>query len=633
MTPRTVVRRALLVAALTVPAVLPAAASATTLWPATLQASNTGMWPSMVIPADGRPVIAHYDAANGRLLVSRCNDRACRGGDEAVSALDTAAQTGRASAMVLSGHLPVIAYQYLTGNDLRVARCNDLACAGTGDTVETVDSASMVIGATSIAVPADGFPVISYFDAVGSDLKVMKCNDTACAGANETITTVFSTGTAGLQSAIAIGHDGKPVIAFNVTSAGDSDLWFMRCNDAACAGADETVMPVDTTGDVGDAPAMAVPADGRPVISYHSDGTDHLKVARCSDASCTPDPGHPPQTVDATGNVGDHSAIAVTAAGNPVISYHDTANGDLKLLECNDAACTPGGNTMSVVDADGAGSASSIALGFNGRPVIAYRSDTVSGLRVAASDPVAAAPAGAVDMGSVDAAAGAATATLTVTSSGGTPVTFGTPSVTGADTPAFSVTGGTCAGKPVNAGATCTVTLAFDPDEVGTVTDTLTIPSDDPAGALTRTLTGEGTFTGAAPTPPGYDPPASAPAPGPTVPSTPVAAPALSALTAARGLLTVRATDATTAALTVAAKRPRGAALTRALAACAGKRGAARTRCADAARWTTVKRRTVAFTAGIATLRLGKVRGTHRVTVTLTGPGGTATVTRTLRLR
>lgn len=634
MTPRLAWRRALLAAALTVPAVLPAAAPAATLWPATVTTANTGMWPSLVIPADGRPLISHYDGANGWLLVTRCDDRACQGGDEDVSVLDNTAQTGRESAMALSGGTPVVAHQYLTANDLRVGRCDDLACSGGGDTAGTLDSGSWVIGNVSMAVPADGFPVIAYFDATANDLKVMKCNDAACAGSDETVTTVYTTDVAGFGNAIGIGQDGRPVIAFSVLNAGSADLFFMRCNDAACAGGDETVMPVATAGDAGDAPAMVVPPDGRPIISYYADDTDDLRVVRCTDAFCTP-AGGPPAAADTTGDVGDHSAITVNAAGNPVISYHDTTNGDLRLLECNDPACATGGDTMTVVDADNAGATSAIAMDAHDRPVIAYRSDGVDGLRVAASDPAATAPAGAVDLGSVDAdSGGAVAATLTVTSSGSTPITFGTPTVTGADGAVFTVTGGTCAGGTVAPGASCTVTLAFDPVEVGTVTDTLTLPSDDPAGSLTRTVTGEGTFTGTPPTDPGFTPPAPGPAPtSPTAPSAPVAAPRLTSVTAAKGVLTVRATDTTSAALVVAARRPAGPALTRALAACAKRKGTARTRCTDTARWKTLRRGTVTFTAGAATFRLGKLRGAHRVSVTLTGPGGTATATRTLRLR
>lgn len=634
MTPRLAWRRALLAAALTVSAVLPGTASAATLWPATVTAANTGMWPSIVIPGDGLPVISHYDAANGWLLVTRCNDRACQGGDETTTAVDTNAQAGRESAMALSGGTPVVAYEYLTGNDLRVGRCNDLACAGGDDTAGTVDAGSFVIGNVSIAVPADGFPVIAYHDATAGDLKVMKCNDAACAGGDETVTTVAATDVAGFGNTIGIGQDGMPVIAFSVLNSGSADLFFMRCNDAACAGGDETVMPVATTGDAGDAPAMVVPPDGRPIISYYADDTDDLRVTRCADASCTPAGGGPPVAADATGDVGDHSAITVSAAGNPVIGYHDATNGDLKLMVCNDRACTGGDETITVVDADTAGDASAIAMDTHDRPVIAYHSGAAGGLRVAASNPAATAPAGTVDMGAVDATTGgAATATVTVASSGTTPITFGTPTVTGADGAVFTVTGGTCAGAVVNPGATCTVTLSFDPGEVGTVTDTLTLPSDDPAGSLVRTVTGEGTFTGAPPTDPGFDPPASTPGPAPTTPSAPVTAPALTALTAARGVLTVRATGATTAALTVAAQRPKSPALTRAVAACAKRKGTARTRCTDTARWKTLRRGTVTFTADAATLRLGTLRGAHRVSVTLTGPGGTATATRTLRLR
>ena len=55
------------------------------------------------------------------------------------------------------------------------------ACTG-ASTISTVDDPVNFVGEyTSIAIGADGFPVISYWDQAAAALKVVKCNKASCA--------------------------------------------------------------------------------------------------------------------------------------------------------------------------------------------------------------------------------------------------------------------------------------------------------------------------------------------------------------------------------------------------------------------------------------------------------------------
>ncbi|MDG1876342.1 MAG: S-layer homology domain-containing protein, partial [Acidimicrobiales bacterium] len=75
-------------------------------------------------------------------------------------------------------------------------------------TLETTDTVGYF---TSVAVGADGNPVISHWDATNFDLELYVCADPACTtGTNQTLET---TGNVGWYTSVAIGNDGNPIIS------------------------------------------------------------------------------------------------------------------------------------------------------------------------------------------------------------------------------------------------------------------------------------------------------------------------------------------------------------------------------------------------------------------------------------
>ncbi|MBI2575264.1 hypothetical protein HYV82_05260, partial [Candidatus Woesearchaeota archaeon] len=76
--------------------------------------------------------------------------------------------------------LAVISYYDQTNTDTKVLKCGNINCSA-GNTITTVLNANDDSGQgwTSIAVPPDGLPVISYI-ATGGYLSVVKCANPAC---------------------------------------------------------------------------------------------------------------------------------------------------------------------------------------------------------------------------------------------------------------------------------------------------------------------------------------------------------------------------------------------------------------------------------------------------------------------
>ncbi len=188
---------------------------------------------------------------------------------------------------------------------------------------------------TSIVISTDGFPVISYRDQANLDLKVAKCGNAACSAGN-IFTAVDTAGDVGNNTSIAIGADGFPVIGYTDDSNGD--LKVAKCGNVACS-AGNTINSVDITDNVGWYASIAIGADSLPVISYNDQTNFDLKVAKCGNAACSA--GNTITAVDTVGNVGRYTSIAIGTDGLPVISYYDQGNFDLKVAKCGNAACNP----------------------------------------------------------------------------------------------------------------------------------------------------------------------------------------------------------------------------------------------------------------------------------------------------
>ena len=333
-----------------------------------------GSHTSITLGADGLPVVSYHDYTNGDLKVAKCNDPACSGGDETLSTVDSGLGAHTYTSITLGADgLPVLSYFDWTNGDLKVAKCNDAACAGGDETISTVDSEGTVGYNPSITLGVDGLPIVSYKDGDPIlDLKVAKCNDPACSGGDESISTVDSAGNTGGHPSITLGADGLPVISYRDDS--NNNLKVAKCNDTACTGGNETLSTVESGGY---GSSITLGTDGLPVIS-HWNSSQNLRVAKCNDAACDPtvNGAETLSTVDNSGYLDGDTSITLGADGLPVVSYAHYIDG-LKVAKCNDPACSGGDETLTTVDGVGnVGTNCSITLGADGLPVISYYDDS-----------------------------------------------------------------------------------------------------------------------------------------------------------------------------------------------------------------------------------------------------------------
>jgi hypothetical protein len=342
----------------------------------TLDASaDVGSYSSIAIGTDGLPVISYYYTTGGDLKVLHCGNRDCSSGNTTTS-VDTTNDVGRYTSIAIgTDGLPVISYYYVTGSDLKVTHCGNLACSS-GNTTTSLDTSNSVGQYTSIAIGTDGLPVISYYYVTGGDLRIMHCTNLACTSANSGIPD--TTNDVGLYTSIAIGTDGLPIISAYDNTNGD--LRVTHCSLVAC-GSGFTTTAVDTSNTVGQMTSIAIGTDGLPVISAYDSTNADLRVTHCGNQACGA--GNTTTAVDTTNSVGAYSSIAIGTDGLPMISYQYSTGPFLKVTHCGNQPCTSG-NVSTVVDnANDYGRLTSIAIGTDGLPVISSYSNGFGTLRFA----------------------------------------------------------------------------------------------------------------------------------------------------------------------------------------------------------------------------------------------------------
>ncbi len=223
----------------------------------------------------------------------------------------------------------------------------------------TLDSDGLAGEYTAVEIGQDGFPIIAYQGDGG--LRVLHCDSANCASG-----TIYDHGDSATDISLAIRSDGRPLIAYR--SLGALALRLFDCADTVCSNGNAR----NIDGGDGRYSAMVIRDDGRPMIAYNRPRNPAaLRVYDCTDSQCS---SGTIRTLDSTTEpvgFGLFPDIAINN-GTPIISYIDgfPAN-QLQVYRCSDADCTAG-DIYEV--GSGANSHTEIAVPADDRPLVTYYS-------------------------------------------------------------------------------------------------------------------------------------------------------------------------------------------------------------------------------------------------------------------
>lgn len=326
---------------------------------------NVGQYTSITVDANNQPVVSYYDATKGILKILHCGNAACNAGNSIVTP-DTTTSNGVQSSIKLNtiGN-PIVAYFDFTKHSLKILRCGNGNCTA-GNSISTVDAAADVGRYPSLNLDTNGNPAVSYLDLTNGKLKVLRCGNSTCSTGN-IITSIGANGIViGYFSSLMLDSNNRPVVSYYDSTNGDLNI--LRCGNSTCTSSN-IIMSVDTIGQVGLYTSLKLDSSSNPIVSYYDATNGDLKVLHCGSQNCNT---NSLVVADNTANVGQYTSLKLDANGKPVVSYWDETNGHLKLIHCGDANCSTG-NSITNPDVGGnTGWDTSLQLDINGYPVISY---------------------------------------------------------------------------------------------------------------------------------------------------------------------------------------------------------------------------------------------------------------------
>mgnify|MGYP001614679069 FL=1 len=329
---------------------------------------------ALTIGSDGLPIVTYL--TGGNLWFARCTRLDCTAWNK--HAIE--ASVGQTAITIGGNGFPVLAHVVASNGALRVLQCSDLDCINfTGTAADASVSANQI----SLAIATDGCPSVAYRKSVNSAFRTYFATTYGSGGcATWSSNPVDNTVNSGRYLSLSSGSDGFPIMSYYTQNQG---LWVARCGSMDC-GNSVSQTQVNAEGpatDLGQFSSLALGKDGYPIISYYAGGSGGLRIVHCTSRDCTSFDTF--SDVEEARDLGRFSSLSIGADGLPGISYF---NGNsitpmVRFAKCAKPDCsllyTAGSEERYAWPRDVAGTVASqpftsLAIGSDGLPVIAYRS-------------------------------------------------------------------------------------------------------------------------------------------------------------------------------------------------------------------------------------------------------------------
>ncbi len=148
---------------------------------------DVGYYISLKLDSAGRPVVSYRDQTHFDLRLLRCGDANCTSDNIAVSA-DTGGFVGSYGSLALDEQdRPVMAHWDASQGRLKVLYCGDQTCTANSTVSapdDVLDSSAPVGQFASIAIDEDGKPAVAYARSTGVGLGILRCGNADCGAAD-----------------------------------------------------------------------------------------------------------------------------------------------------------------------------------------------------------------------------------------------------------------------------------------------------------------------------------------------------------------------------------------------------------------------------------------------------------------
>jgi hypothetical protein len=338
-----------------------------------------GRLPSMVMGADGLPLIAYYNDEG--VSVAHCEVPTCA--SVQITQLHGPGKWGSVSLALFPDGTPMIVWN--SGSPVYATRCLDASCTTFESPHKIADHLAMRTG-QALTIGADGNPVVVGYRATGAtplppifltetELSVLRCLDPECSEVDQHALDTNAGEITGPYASVAIGSDGLPIIAYQ-RDFGPMIHGFLRvahCRGVECLSA-TVESPANGYDPAGYSTSIAIGVDGLPIISVRTLYDGNVVVIHCDDLNCTT----ASETTHSYEEIGSGpTSIAIDASGLPTVAYSGWrmtlgyAVYEPILAECSDTACSQL-SLNRLTDPTIEGGDVSLAYDQAGRAVIAY---------------------------------------------------------------------------------------------------------------------------------------------------------------------------------------------------------------------------------------------------------------------